>query len=62
MLMLKNVRISYPELFKKVAFKDGTPKYSGTFLLKQDQSKKRQLKPQYLKSQRKRLATLLRIS
>jgi hypothetical protein len=49
MLMLKNVRISYPELFKKVAFKDGTPKYSGTFLLEAGSEQEKAVKAAILK-------------
>ena len=49
MLMLKNVRISYPELFKKVAFKDGTPKFSGTFLLEAGSEQEKAVKAEIMR-------------
>lgn len=35
-LVLKNVRLSYPNLFKPKAFKDQDPKYSATFIVRKD--------------------------
>jgi hypothetical protein len=36
MLMLKNVRLSYPSLFYPSAFGDGEPKFNATFLIPKD--------------------------
>lgn len=35
-VMLKNVRISFPDLFEAQSIKGGTPRYSATFLFEED--------------------------
>ena len=49
MFMLKNVRISYPSLFKPSAFGDEPPKYSATFLIEKGSEMHKALKAEILR-------------
>ena len=49
MLMLKNVRISYPDLFVKKAYMDGTPKYSASFLIEKGSEQEKAVKAEIMK-------------
>lgn len=49
MFMLKNVRISYPSLFKPSAFGDEAPKFSATFLIEKGSDTHKALKAEILR-------------